>query len=304
MASSIELEGEPLGARVLAASDLSEHGAEAIRQADRWASVAHAELDVCSVVPAPSLPREGEAPPPPEVWRKLEAEVDRVREALREQVARLTGRGPGEVRLFVEAGEPYAAIVTRATFTGCARVVVGSRNRRGLERLLLGSVAERVVRQAPCPVLVARPDSGVHRILVGTDFSEPAMPAVEAAADEGRWYGAPVTVLHCLEEPGKAAPARDRAKLARILLEDMARQLGIVGDVQVRKGSPAEQIVRAAEETGAELVVVATSGKTGLARHLLGSVAEAVVRSASCSVLVVRTLEAMPDYGEPAAPFA
>lgn len=277
------IDGDLLGARALAATDLSEHGDEALRQAHRWAQRAHAGLDACAVVPAPA---RGDTSA--DRWRALDEEVRRVRSALQARLAALTGRGEGEARVWVEAGDPATAIVSRAAFSGCARVAVGSRGLRGLDRLLLGSVAEQVVRFAPCPVLVARRDQGLHRILVGTDFSAPSMPAVEAAANEARWFGVPVTLLHCLEPEVAVPPGVDARELASELLQQLAAQQGMLGDVLVREGRADAEIVRVAGEIGAELIVVATAGRTGLRRFVLGSVAETVVHSARCSVLVVR----------------
>ncbi|MHB8877573.1 MAG: universal stress protein, partial [Myxococcaceae bacterium] len=139
---------------------------------------------------------------------------------------------------------------------------------------------------------------------LATDFSNPAQPALEAAADYARRAGTRVTALHCLEyEPPHPPGAMPSQALAMVLsktelatLRDSARdrlvdtlgQYGIEGSPVVSRGRAAESIVELARTLPAELVCVGTSGFTGLRRILLGSVAEEVVRTAPCSVLVVR----------------
>ncbi|MBK9033247.1 MAG: universal stress protein [Myxococcales bacterium] len=213
---------------------------------------------------------------------------------VRTTIARAIGGG-GDDRAAVDAlvltGEPCGAIVAAAAARAAALIVVAAHGGASLRRQVLGGVAGRVVRHAPCAVLVARPPFGL-RILVATDLSALSLPALAAAADEARRRGVAVTALHCLDPlaDGVApAAAEDELARARARLSAAVQDCGLDAELVVERGDAAEIIARAAAGVAADLVVVATHGRTGLRRILLGSTAEAVVRSAPCSVLVVRS---------------
>jgi nucleotide-binding universal stress UspA family protein len=293
------------GAKVLVATDLSAPAGEAVRQADELARALDAELLICHVMPNPLrtnmlFPQLNE-----QLALDLPSVRERVADRLSTVVTELTGRGPDEVALIVDDGHPSAVIVEKAERYGVDLIVVGSHGRSGIRGMVLGGVATRVVRHAHCPVLIARPSERSGIVLGATDFSDPALPAVRAAAAEAQRRGARLTLMHVVDISLAAAstmtmgfggvvynlprPVRDeiehtvRAKLAQALAD-----LGVEGDPLVHEGSPAAAIVQAAGELPAELVVVGTVGLTGLRRLTLGSVAEAVARGAPCSVLVVR----------------
>jgi nucleotide-binding universal stress UspA family protein len=293
--------------RVLCASDLSEAADEAVRQAASYCEEAGSLLVVLHV--EPSLERRawaeyGLAALLPEEMKGLEA---RAREALEAQLIRAGVRLPRLKAEVVTSGEPiYAEIVRRSEAEGIDLLVVSSRGASGLARVLLGSVAERVVRHAHCSVLVARPSPASGAILVANDFSPPSQAAVIAAKQEMARRGetARLTVAHCLDLPSDAlgpgywsfvsaggAIANARAARKQNVeqrLQKEVREAGLEAAVTVEEGAPSSAIVRIAESMSAELVVLGSSGKTGLSRVLLGSVAESVIRRAPCSVLVVR----------------
>lgn len=293
------------GKRVLVATDFSEGGDEAIRQADAWARADDGELVVTHVVPDllrnnPLFPQRA----PDQTTGLLDAEQAAARSA-QDRVVALTGRDPATVRVIIESGPPDVRVVETAERIDATLSVVGASGATGVARLLLGSVASRVVRHAHGPVLVARASAPTGKILAATDFSDPAIPAVAAAASVARARGARLTLLHSVDmlpNPAIAAAAPfgaswvvvppDLIELGRTnataLLQDLLARVGAEGDIRVAVGNPAGAIVRAAEELPADLVVLGTRGRTGLARMTLGSVAEAVVRSSPCSVLVVR----------------
>jgi nucleotide-binding universal stress UspA family protein len=144
----------------------------------------------------------------------------------------------------------------------------------------------------------------VQSILLPTDFSECARRAVPAAADLARLLGARVICLHVVEPVvppvgwtpmAGTLPAADFGEQLDELAE---RELpafsggeefeGLDVEELVAHGEPAAEIVRAARERGAGLIVISSHGRTGLGRILFGSTAEAVVRHAHCPVLVVK----------------
>ena len=293
------------GALVLVATDLSPASDEALLEADRWARMLGGPLVALHVVPV--LPRSNMLFP-----QDVAADASRIMDltarvsgALAERVAAKTGRTGKDVRLLVESGAPHATIVRKAEELGAGLVVVGSHGAEGFGRRLLGNVADRVVRHAHCPVLVARWQPGKGKILVATDLSDPSFPAIDAGAELAKGTGAELTLLHVVERVDEAFRARawggeiawpDPAPLTsdevqrRVgdTLRALASNRGIAADVRVMEGSPAAAIVQAAEDLSAELIVVGCHGRTGLLRMLLGSVAERVVAAAPCSVLAVR----------------
>lgn len=178
-------------------------------------------------------------------------------------------------------------------------VVMATHGREGLSHLLLGSVTEALIRHGECPVLCVRePDHGTalpyRRIMVPTDLSEPSRRAFPLAAHLARAFESEVVGVHV----GAAAPdprllgtahwvefeTPDQDRVERFL-EPTFR--GVRFSARVRQGEPWREIVAAALEERADLLVVSTRGAGSLAKRLLGSHAERVTRHASCPVLVV-----------------
>jgi nucleotide-binding universal stress UspA family protein len=202
-----------------------------------------------------------------------------------------------------------AALLDYARAHDVDLAVVGTHGRRGLPHFLLGSVAERLVREAACPVLTVHADpeeeagegGPVRRILVPVDFSERSDEAVRYARAFAELHDARVDLVHVVDawfEPDiygigllwhEALP-EILARVGAAMRETAEDLLGpYAGERHVEMGSPVAGILRAAERLPADLVVVATHGRTGLKRFALGSVAEQVVRHAPCAVLTVKS---------------
>jgi nucleotide-binding universal stress UspA family protein len=220
---------------------------------------------------------------------------------LREQTS---GQGV-EITEVVLDGLPEDQLPVLAKQLDAAMVAVGTHGRTGFRRLSMGSIAERVVRAEDRPVLVARgpaPQGGYKRIVLGLDFSPPSRKAVQAA----RSYLAPggkLDLVHCWQLPmwsyASSAPlfgdnvAQFQSELLANIQETGKKWLGEIGplDGEVEfhslERSPAAGLDAWATDHGADLIVVGSHGYRGLQRWLIGSVAEAVVRHAPCSVVVV-----------------
>lgn len=291
--------------RVLCATDLSEASDWAIRAADREARWHGAELVLLHVVPvtyagAPMSPQSVE-----QTLLKQEELDSQIIDDLLDRTERLTGRDAGQVSVMVEDGSPDQTIIAQSDEIGADLIVVGSVGASGHARRLFGSVAEHVVKRAHTSVLVARPGGETGRILLATDFSRPAEPAAQLAADEAVRRCGAITVVHSVEVVGQAIsmgepaamppiafgayPVEEMRAAAQERLERTLVHLGISGETEVTEGAPSEAIVEVARRTHAELIVIGTSGHTGIDRLLLGSVALGVVREAPCSVLVARS---------------
>ena len=283
--------------RTLVATDLSDAADEALRQAAALAGPSGA-LAAIHVLPSlhsvASLFPQRHAADGFDVARVHLQAVD----ALRQRVSRECGR---HADIFVTEGADSTEIVRRAEAWHADTIVVGSHGQGGLSRVL-GSVAERVVRNAPCRVLVARarPASARGGVLAATDLSEPALPAVTAAAAEARRRGVGLKVAHAVGFlQSESLYLFERRSPLTYLVDDLhdpahnrlrtlMRKAGVDAEDLILDGLAANAVVRCAGESGAELVVVGASGRAGLKRLVVGSVAEKIVRSAPCSVLVVR----------------
>lgn len=234
---------------------------------------------------------------------------DATRDALDEQLLRLaeplTERGWAVSRRIVR-GRAASAIVETARALRSDLVVTGSRGHGALRSMLLGSVAAEVTAEAPCPVLVARRPS-VSRLVVATDGSPSAAAAADRLTGWGVFDGLPsevvavsipnsptfemVTSLYTLGDDRLAAQREALRASYEADAKAMAARLtaaGMPSNPRLRAGDPAREIIAAAEDRDADLIVTGTRGLGGIDRLLLGSVARNVVTHARCSVLVVR----------------
>jgi nucleotide-binding universal stress UspA family protein len=146
------------------------------------------------------------------------------------------------------------------------------------------------------------------KVLFATDFSDHSQAAARFAATLARDAGATLIVVHVIELPppyGAAGPyvgefIDQNERLLKGMLDDIATDSGVPNhETHLLVGPPASEIVRFAEQEGVDLIVMATHGRTGVTRLLMGSVAEAVLRRAPCPLLTIRQPEAVLA-GEPA----
>lgn len=208
--------------------------------------------------------------------------------------------------LLVEGGATEQ-ILRVAAEDGHDLIVIGTHGYGPVRRLLLGSVAIKVVRNAPCSVISIPPpaDRPVHELktlLLATDFSPPSMAARDHAAQLARAFGAKVIVQHVMDLPPSYYGAIHRIpqlidqdalhKELETKLLTLADELGDQGIKVERKldeGRPADQILEAADSVGADLILVGATGRSAIERVLLGGVADAIVRGASCPVMTCRS---------------
>lgn len=204
---------------------------------------------------------------------------------------------------YVREGMPADQILALAEELAVDLVVMGTHGRRGLNRLMLGSVAERVLRNAPCLVLVAgnaSDDSSLPgkaedavpfgRILCCTDFSDASQKAVAQALSLAEEYGADMTLVHVLDESPDATGIQERIAGATQQLEQWvssaSRKKGTI-NTAVRVGRPYEQIIQAATDTNADLTVMGVRGRNAIDVAVFGSTTYRVIQLGSCPVLVV-----------------
>jgi universal stress protein A len=282
--------------------DIDKGSEELLRQADALARSYKVKLSVCHVFPEifavqplfPQLHLDDAL--------KLSELEAAARDDLLKRIRTVTAREPPQMEIEIEQGTVHAGILRAAENIGAGAVVVGGKvDHTGLH--ILGSSAEHVVRYANCPVLVARP-SPAGKILAATDFSDPALPAVEAGAAEARRRKADLAIIHAIDLLTAISPfyadfysmppmdlSDQMRKIWQQRLDECVHHFKAKGGGLLREGPAVPAILSAAVELPAQLLVMGTHGRTGLSRLIaLGSVAEAVVRAAPCSVLVVRLL--------------
>ena len=287
-------------ARIVAATDFSPeadlalaHGVAIARRHGAALTIVYAEAD------RPSGEHHAMGEGLEELAAQAEAEA---RQELEARVASAAAAGI-DTDGVLRAGAADEVIAEVARDLGAELCVIGTHGRTGVKRFFLGSVAERVVKRTPDAALVVRgaaPEAGYARVLVATDFSDAARSALlnafELAAPDAH-----IDVVHAWQYPlgtwGRLAAKsaafqtiRDaivaQAEAGAESVRAFAAAAGREVHVELRQGAPAATIADAAEHGHHDLIAVGTHGHQGVRRFLLGSVAEAVVRHAHCSVLV------------------
>ena len=287
--------------KILCPTDFSTGAQQAVRVAVRLAREANAELEIVHAWYIPPSAYSLEAPFAPNVIQGIADDSQRaLDDAVKEAVAGGAKLATGKLL----SGLPWIKIVEELEKGGFDACVIGTHGRTGLARVLLGSVAEKVVRHAPCSVLVVRPDSKdtpFHRALLPTDFSDSAAYALDVASTLVE-PGGSLALLHVLEVPVAytGEPIADFARnLDRHAAAALDRELGRARGLSKLSVTATSRIGYAGAQTLAaldadreiDLVVMGSHGRTGLKRALMGSVAEKVVRHARCPVLVARKRE-------------
>jgi nucleotide-binding universal stress UspA family protein len=207
----------------------------------------------------------------------------------------------------VRSDVPHSAILKYASDEEIDLIVMGTHGRTGVERYLLGSVTEKVVRLADSPVLTVNTgaDGSVTYpytdILVPTDGSAGAEAAVEPAVDIASTYDARVHALSVIDTMAMGVDVRsmaaidaleDAAQSAVDTVEERARDASVSSvETTTDHGSPYRGIRSYVDDHDIDLVVMGTHGRTGVERYLLGSVTEKTVRTSSVPVMTVRQPE-------------
>lgn len=216
------------------------------------------------------------------------------------------------VDVMVHVGEPARDILESAAALQADLIVIGTHGLSGFEHLLLGSVAEKVLRKAACPVLTVPPRAHAtsslpfKRILCAIDFSACSMHALTFARSMAEQAGASLTGVHVLEWPWEEPPAprlddlpveqafslamyrHEREAEARTRLATIIPEGDSHKSTRVCHGKPYEQILQVAAEERCDVIVIGVRGRGAIDRAIFGSTANHVVRAATCPVLTLR----------------
>ncbi len=277
-------------------------------------------LTLVRVVPDIALarPLDGAFPTTPDMWEGYEREPELAREYLTNVAERLRAE-----KLVVETvvleGDPARSIVHYADGHPHVKLIAMSTHARtGLGRLVLGSVAEQILHDSPVPLMLIHLAGGeelpqspgatpVHKILVPLDGSAFAEQSLEQAKSLAVDLGASLVLLTVLATEYDLVIVEGGITQDRLLgslesdddwavgyLGDLARRLRLehlVVETRTTCGDPAEEILKAAARSDADMVVMSTHGRSGLPRLWLGSVAMRVAQGSGHPVVLVRSKE-------------
>ena len=283
---------------ILIATDFSEVSQHALLHALAMAKRYDAKLTVVHVAPP-----EAQTPIPME---PVPVELDWQKRRGAESLARLEGfealhMYPHEMVL--RQGNPWPEIRALIEQRGVDLIVLGTHGRGLIGTLLLGSVAEQVLRHATCPVLTVGPDvltslldhERYTHVLFATDFSDGSMHALPYALSIAEEHEADFTLMHVLEqleplpmEYSKELISEYRQRLWQMVPEDA--NLWCKPQVTVAIGTAPDEIVRTARDRQVDLIVMGVHSGGAVASHLPWTVVHAVVRRARCPVLTVRAV--------------
>jgi nucleotide-binding universal stress UspA family protein len=289
---------------VLAAVDFSKNSYAALRRAARLAHDNDQRLVVVHSVAS----ADEDA-----FWRHLvstpwevPSKIRKVAEArLRESVQEVltTSELPDDIAYVVALKDAADGILSAQKGHDAEIIVIGSTGAGKVQNFLLGSSAERVVRESPVPVLTLTPNAPTERferVLAPIDFADCSRKSLQMAIDIAREEQAKLHILHAfalpaaglslldMQAPPEAIEAYEQRKWEQFdaFLEDFDLE-GVECSRLLRIDSPASAIRDAVEEEGVDLICMGTRGRRGFKRFVLGSTAGRVVRNVPCSVLTV-----------------
>ena len=280
---------------VLVGTDFSPGASAALSRVAHLPLAPRAEITILHVLPGWLNPAV-QARQLGEAERRLRQEALRLQRALR-----AGGRKEVRVRTVLGQGEAHAEIVRRSASADL--VVVGRHGRRSFRDLLVGSTAERAVRHAVVPTLLVarRARSAYRRPVAAVDLSEASRTTLDLAARLIGPAGQLLDVVHAYHPEheqvlGRVATSAGRrvyrrecrleARRAVVGLVHASAAVPLARCLELRRADPRTAILSAARARRADLIALGTHGRTGLAHLLLGSVAEAVMRHATCDVVV------------------
>ncbi len=209
----------------------------------------------------------------------------------------------GSVESFVCEGEPADVLADIARSKKADLIALGTYGRKGLNRLLMGSVTSEVILNAPCDVLVVKRPCGACTgsylsALVPFDGSEFSKKAMTRALDMAKVDGTQITALYVIPryeemmEFYRSETIRKslRAEAQKVIDQavEMATGRGITVKTEIREGHASDEIVKAASQLENDLIAMGTYGWKGMSKAIMGSTTNRVISDAACPVLVVK----------------
>jgi nucleotide-binding universal stress UspA family protein len=213
----------------------------------------------------------------------------------------------------IAVGPPADAVVRKAQEVDADLILIGAGEQTLFERFSAGPAAEAILQRAAQPVLAVRPGGPTtlfQTILCPVDQSAASRRGLDNAVRLARAFGGALVVLGVVPEVSRLAAAVETGVLAGAVAEHVRRWRdeferflggegpGVSWEKEVRQGVPHEEIVAAARDHQADLIVMGSTGRTGLARVLMGSVTRRVLHQLPCSLLTVKEEDVVEELLE------
>lgn len=278
---------------IVVATDFSERSDRAIRRAKLLAREFDAKVYLVHVV-------DNDQP-----QAIVQAERDASTELLEELTHTLGETDAVKCDFRVVLGNPFVGITQAARDLGADLIVIGSHRRRLLRDILVGTTAERTIRVADRPVLMANgvPTGSYRRAIAASDLSASSEATIRTAKSLGLFDRLKLSLLHVFSAPGIAlmnraslsddekqsyiAGERKRASEEVTSFMDRIKVDGMSTILKLANASIAETICATASELSAGLIVIGTCGRSVIGRALMGSVTESVLRNSDRDVLAI-----------------
>jgi uncharacterized protein len=269
--------------KILLASDGSEFGIGAEREAINLASRLGSHLYAMSVVHA--FPEEDALA----LEHLMKKEVDKANAYLDVISSQAIEAGVKCEKKVRNGQSPYEEIVQTAEEEGVDLIVMGRHGKKNMMRLLVGASTAQVIGNAHCSVLVTPRTAQIEgkNILLAVDGSPYSEKASLAAMHLAKHLNAPITLISVVYSEHKESRRREAEKVVAETKRLLEAE-GLEVESQIVIGRYAESIVETAQNRGCDLIMVGRQGRTGLKKLLLGSVSERVIGLAQCAVLVVK----------------
>lgn len=284
--------------KLLVPTDGSEFSEGAIREAINLSKTCSSKLIVISVIET----NPEYASIAPQLIEKVEKEARQHLEAIKERASK---EGIGCEIIARQGDDPYKYIVEEAAKNNIDIIIMGRRGRTGLKRLMMGSVTAKVIGHSPCDVLVVPRAAKLEfrKILVATDGSKYSdAAAVEAVGIAKRCDSyliavsvvpseteSPFDIVHSEMQKGLISDRELQEAEKNVKnVKKLAEENGVRVKGFIYSGRPYDAVLETAKDERADLIVVGSHGRTGIARLLMGSVTERVIGHAECAVLVVK----------------
>jgi nucleotide-binding universal stress UspA family protein len=209
----------------------------------------------------------------------------------------------GSVESLVCEGEPPRVLVETAQANHSDLIALGTYGRKGLKRLLMGSVTSQVILNSPCDVLVVKKpcskcSGSYHSLLVPFDGSQSSKKALTRACELSKVDGAEVSVLYVIPRYEEMMDFFKTETIKKSLFQEaekivegakrLAAALAVQIKAVVQEGHSGDKIVEIADTMKHDLIVVGTYGWSGMNKAIMGSTAERVIAYASCPILIAK----------------
>ena len=277
--------------RILCPIDFDEHSGRAVARAQDLARRHGAELNLLHVLPVRAesilLPRPVAGP---ESERAARGHLDELAGMIRETGVRCT--------VALAHGDPAFQILQHARELGADVIVMATHGRKGVPRVVLGSVTEAVLHATPCPLLTIPPRAGAagasfRRVLCAVDFSPSSAATFNQALAMVQEDFGELTLVNVVDPAfSSGAPEEARERVGKALaslharVPEQAAAWCVVKDA-VRFGETAAEILHEAADDGADLIVVGAHSRRPAVAAMVGSCADRVIRESVCPVLAV-----------------